>query len=83
MLTLHRKDGTLVDPETILVDFKGASWIYDSVTHPRKVNVRQGPKDGFYPDTWRQQFYPAVFDVVIRDIDTGYHWPPINVSRKD
>jgi len=20
--------------------------------------------------------YPAVFDVVIRDIDTGYRWPP-------
>lgn len=80
MLTLHRVDGTLIDPETILVSFRGESWIYESVTHSRKVNVRQGPKEGNWPDTTRGEFYPEVFYVVIRDLSTGYCWPSNDVS---
>lgn len=48
-----------------LTSGRGEVWFYDSCTHPRKVNVYQGQRDGFYPDKLSGEYYSEVFDVQI------------------
>jgi hypothetical protein len=63
-------DGTEVHRGDVLVSFRGEQWVFESCTHPRKINVHTVEihsttygGDRHLPG----EFYPTVFDVRIED----------------
>lgn len=55
-----RKDGTEVQENDKLIDFRKDEWKFISVTHPRKVYVID-------ETGWKQEYYANVFDLGIKD----------------
>lgn len=75
------KDGhILTQGEEIRTTRDNESWIFQSVTHPRKLYVTwdsdpKGPP--YYPNRASREFYASVFDMGIWDVDhQEWSFPP-------
>lgn len=64
----------IITQDSKIVSFRGETWNFDGVTHPRKLNVStkddpNGPDS--YPNMNMGEYYPSVFDMGIWDVYTG------------